>query len=71
VACLRLPPAHSPTEIVEIFAPSLLAGIDRLLAETILFEARLLRNPPLDAWRASETGHPFQIHETAKSRRLI
>jgi exonuclease VII large subunit len=48
------------------FDPAFLAGIDRLLAETILFEPRWLRNSSLNAWRMSEAAHPFLIHETAK-----
>jgi len=42
----------SPTEIVEIFPISnFLAEIDRLLAGTILPEARWLRNSPLNGWK--------------------
>jgi len=42
----------SLTEIVEIFPISnFLAGIDRLLAGTILFEAGWLRNSPLNGWK--------------------
>jgi hypothetical protein len=35
-------PAYSPRKIVEIFDPALLAGIDRLLARTILFESGMV-----------------------------
>ena len=31
---------HPPSKIVEIFDPAHLAGIDRLLARTILFEVK-------------------------------
>ena len=42
----------SLTEIVEIFPISnVLAGIDRLLAGTILFKAGWLRNSPLNGWK--------------------
>jgi hypothetical protein len=42
----------SLTEIVDIFPISnLLAGIGRLLAGTILFEAGWLRTSPLNGWR--------------------
>lgn len=42
----------SLTEIVEIFPISnFLAGIDHLLAGTIRFEARWLRNSPLNGWK--------------------
>jgi hypothetical protein len=50
-----------PTTIVEIFDPAFLAGIDRLLAGTILFESIRLRNPLLNAWRVSEATPPFLI----------
>jgi hypothetical protein len=47
-------------QIVEIFHPALLAGIDRLLARTILFQAGWLGNPPLNAWPESEAARRFQ-----------
>jgi hypothetical protein len=53
-------PAHSPSKIVEIFDPALLAGIDRLLAGTVLFVAGWSGNPPLNAWPGSEAARPFQ-----------
>jgi hypothetical protein len=48
------------------FDPAFLAGIDRLLAETILFEPRWLRNSSLNAWRVSEAAHPFLISRNGK-----
>ena len=54
----------SLTEIVEIFPISnALAGIDRLLAGPIPFEAGWLRNSPLNGWKH---GKP-----SAQLRRLI